>query len=162
LRALKGELFQNTPSATTRQRRASKMGEQIDELQVLDSLKQVVLTHDMAVDDASLEFAASICHDLIKSQNTNLGEWQDGVGSLLSEFGSEDKATAICSELIAIFAATMAQGKGDEEGAGEGERPIVIDPLVLSFMGYVLIEKSRMELQRGHCYGLVGRNGAGE
>eukprot|EP00299_Pterocystis_sp_00344_P018732 c9342_g1_i2.p1 GENE.c9342_g1_i2~~c9342_g1_i2.p1 ORF type:complete len:613 (+),score=157.32 c9342_g1_i2:43-1881(+) len=122
-------------------------------------MQGVLLAHGIHLDDALAEYLSEICNELVKNHCRDEEEWNESVGQMIADHVPSGDTTTVCRELM------LALTQEPNQTASIAEKPsdeICIDPLLVAFMGNVLVERTRLVLRKGKFYGLVGRNGAGK
>uniref|UniRef100_A0A061RRX4 Elongation factor 3 n=1 Tax=Tetraselmis sp. GSL018 TaxID=582737 RepID=A0A061RRX4_9CHLO len=84
----------------------------------------------------------------------------EAFGFLREYVGAEPAAAAAEAAAEVIRRATESAG-GAEPPSGD-ERIVDLRNIILAYPGRVLLQRSHLHMDRGHCYGLVGQNGVGK
>lgn len=123
-------------------------------------LREAVAKHTTLTGDL-LAYSSSLCAELANSDDeTSLEKWESSLSPVLGYLLPEGEITTVCEKLKSTLVAA-----GGHLSIGGAKDPTVlahVDPLTLGFMGKILLLRARMNLLRGHRYGLVGENGAGK
>jgi len=145
----------------------------LSEEAILEAVTKVVTSQCPEIDECLVEYVASMCGGLVEEDCFDEEEWFDTVEPVLSnEIEEEDVIKNICKEIITKLNVTEAPKsepapvsvETSDSGESKYNQVLVdINPFTLGFMtGRILMSRTRLYLQRGHRYGLVGQNGCGK
>jgi len=117
-----------------------------------------------AVDQCVRDYVASVSACLLEDTSSfssfaaTCNALQDEIKPSLDSFVGDGTIATLCEGLVRLVVGSSMEG-GSEDGR---EYLVKIDGIILAFAGRVLLRRTDLRLEKGHVYGLVGRNGTGK
>lgn len=117
-----------------------------------ETILSIVQSHAKKIDAVTMAYVAGMCHALCFTQLFDANKWESCVGPFIP------KASA------AILAECKKRSRPVKIGADlDDGREVLCDcEFSLAYGGMILLNNTRLRLQRGHIYGLCGQNGCGK
>lgn len=106
-----------------------------------------------------VSYVSSVCSELGEGENSP-AEWEAALSHvLLPILPNKEALPGVLQQLTAL---TVTEEGVKSDARKDGNTLCLVDPLTLGFMGKILLLRTRMLLEKGRRYGLVGENGAGK